>query len=61
MGTYLGEPREANAPSITTTLPPFGQFLAEVASRKAKPRSCQARGQVAMKRCSRSFSCEPSL
>ena len=36
-------------------------FWAEIASRKARPQSCQARGQVAMKRCSRPLSCEPSL
>ena len=33
----------------------------EIASRKARPPSCQARGQVAMERSSRSFSSEPSL
>ena len=33
----------------------------EIASRKARPQSCQSRGQVAIKRCSRSLSCEPSL
>ena len=36
-------------------------FWAEPASRKARPQSCQACGQVAMKRCSRSLYCEPSL
>ena len=36
-------------------------FWAETASRKARPQSCQACGQVAMKRCSRSLYCEPSL
>ena len=36
-------------------------FWAETASRRARPQSCQACGQVAMKRCSRSLSCEPSL
>ena len=33
----------------------------EIASRKAWPQSCQARGQVAMKKSSRSLSCEASL
>ena len=36
-------------------------FWPEIASRKARPQSCQARWQVAMKRCSRSLSGEPSL
>ena len=36
-------------------------FWPEIASRKARQQSCQARGQVAMKRCSRSISCEQSL
>ena len=36
-------------------------FGAEIASRKARPQSCQARGQVAMKRSPRALSCEPSL
>ena len=36
-------------------------FWPEIASRKARLQSCQARWQVAMKRCSRSLSGEPSL
>ena len=36
-------------------------FWPEIASRKARLQSCQARWQVAMKRCSRSLSSEPSL
>ena len=36
-------------------------YWPEMSSRKARPQSCQARGQVAMKRCSRSLSCEASL
>ena len=36
-------------------------FWPEIASRKARPQSCQSRGQVSMKRCSRSLSCELSL
>ena len=36
-------------------------FWPEFAPRKARPQSCQSRGQVSIKRCSRSFSCEPSL
>ena len=36
-------------------------FWPEIASRKARQQSCQARGQVAMERCSRSISCEQSL
>ena len=36
-------------------------FWPEIASRKARQQSCQARGQVAMKRCSRFISCEQSL
>ena len=36
-------------------------FWPEIASRKARPQSCRARGQVAMKRCSRFLSCELTL
>ena len=36
-------------------------FWSEIASRNARPQSCRARGRVAMKRCSRSLSCELSL
>ena len=36
-------------------------FWPEIASRKARPQSCQAREQVALKRCSRPLSCEQSL
>ena len=36
-------------------------FWPEIASRKARPQGCHGRGQVAMKRCSRSLSCEASL
>ena len=46
---------------ITTTLLRFGQLWPEIASRKARQQGCHGRGQVAMKRCSRSLSCEASL
>ena len=36
-------------------------FWPEIASRKARPQGCHGRGQVAMKRRSRSLSCEASL
>ena len=36
-------------------------FWQEIASRKPKSQSCQARGQAAMERCSRPLSCEASL
>ena len=36
-------------------------FWSEIAPQKARPQSCQSRGQVSIKRCSRSFSCEQSL
>ena len=36
-------------------------FWPEIASRKPRTQSCQARGQAAMERCSRPLSCEASL
>ncbi len=36
-------------------------FWSEIASRKARPQSCQVCGQGALERCSMSFSCQPSL
>ena len=37
-----------------------GSWL-EIAAREERPQGWQARGQVAMEMCSRSFYCEPSL